>query len=131
MLEFEDNWDEEGSISYSRDTWTAATRFVVKLYNWAKTSHNTQIPAPKIYHGPDGSIDILWKNTRARLLVNIPPNTDIATYYGDDYETKRIVIVDEFNFLDFSEDDFNLYSIVVLLKKYFNRSNVFRRKNRR
>ena len=49
------------------------------------------IEAPKIYHGPAGSIDILWKHPKYRILINIPEDPNVpATFYGDDYKLEQI-----------------------------------------
>ncbi len=42
-----------------------------------------ELDTPDITSGPDGSIDIHWKNPHRELLINIPENqADLANYYG-------------------------------------------------
>jgi len=41
---------------------------------------------PKFYHGPAGRMDVFWENERFNLLINIPPDNETATFYGDNYQ---------------------------------------------
>ena len=90
ILELEDNWDGEGSPSYSLDTVDRAIEFAATqarvLRDFARC-----LPMPEIGAGPDGSIDLHWKLPSRELLVNIPADAnEVATYYGDDYKTQKI-----------------------------------------
>lgn len=89
ILDFDDNWDGEGSIHYEVDTWQRAVQFLTKYSVWAFDKMSLQIPVPKIHPGPDGSIDILWKSSKYRLLINLHPE-NMASFYGDDYNFEKI-----------------------------------------
>src|SRR5437868_4056239 len=83
MLEWEDNWDDEGSPGYNESTWDRANNFVtlnaVRLWR----EKGVSIMAPTLFPGPDGSIDIRWRTNNRELYVNIPADaTESATYYG-------------------------------------------------
>jgi len=81
ILELEENWDSEGAKSYKKSTWIKAIHFLVNYSKEIFESIGKIIEPPRITHGPDGSIDILWKNTNYRLLINIPADTDnIASF---------------------------------------------------
>ncbi len=91
ILDLEDDFDDEGSPRYDFETWKRAVDFLVNSAKWALDKNNVVIDSPKIYHGPDGSIDILWKNSDYKLLINFPKGNDTpATFYGDDYNTNKI-----------------------------------------
>jgi hypothetical protein len=52
---------------------------------------NTKIDKPKIYNGPNGSIDILWEYDSYTFLVNIHKNGKDASFYADNtINTQRV-----------------------------------------
>lgn len=81
ILDFKDNWDENGSQGYLATTWIKAIRFLIKFYDWRDQNIFPLIKSPKIYQGPEGSIDIYWKNTSFTYLINIPEEESFATYF--------------------------------------------------
>lgn len=85
ILGLPENWDEEGSPKYLKETWNAATQFVRKTALLYKKEVGKWINAPKITPGPDGSIDVRWKNSKRSILVNFPANSITpADFYGSD-----------------------------------------------
>jgi hypothetical protein len=84
ILEWDDDWDGEGSPKYEETTWQRAADFLRSnaLRLWEE--YASSIEAPRVLPGPDGSIDIHWQTGDHELLVNIPADSDeLATYYGD------------------------------------------------
>lgn len=83
MLEWADDWDEEGSQKFEAATWKRAVHW---LRATARAFHRLQgvwIEPPRILPGPEGSIDIHWKNAGRELLVNFPENAaEPVEYYG-------------------------------------------------
>ena len=91
ILELKDDWDGEGSPGYSEDTFNRAIAFLTTHAQWLWESCGICLPVPRIGPGPDGSIDIHWKQTSWELLVNIPADaSEMATFYGDNYEAQKI-----------------------------------------
>jgi len=91
ILDLKDNWDDEGAKAYLEDTWIKAIRFIVNYAELILANTGKSIIAPDIYHGPDGSIDLLWKHLSFNLLINIPKdNMLLGTFYGDDYSSQKI-----------------------------------------
>jgi len=91
ILNLKENWDGEGGKRYNEETLDRAAEFIKKLsfYLWRKTQK--LISSPNIFPGPDGSIDIHWKNAKFDLLVNIPENpNETATFSSDDYEKNTV-----------------------------------------
>ncbi len=92
ILDFEDNWDDEDSPAYQVATLRSAILYIINLSILALDKLDKVIPTPEILHGPDGSIDILWKNEKFRLLINVPENSnESATFYGDNYEENNTI----------------------------------------
>ena len=84
ILEYEDNWDDEGSIAYSKKTFSAAINFAIEYSKAIWEEKFVLIHAPKISPGPEGSIDLLWDKQTYRLLINIHPDPkQTASFYGD------------------------------------------------
>jgi len=91
IIELGSDWDGEGSPGYSQDTFGRAIAFL-NTHTWRLwESYGIQSPIPRIGPGPDGSIDLHWKQPCWELLVNIPadPN-EMAVFYGDNYGAQKI-----------------------------------------
>lgn len=84
LLELPNDWDGEGSPEYAFATWSKAVSFIQSSSISLWRDHKKSVDAPKILPGPDGSIDVLWKNEQRELLINFPVDADEAfAYYGD------------------------------------------------
>lgn len=91
ILALEENWDGEGAIPYSEDTFKQATAFLRNYAIHSLKRFGTAIAAPRILPGPDGSIDLHWKRHGHELLVNIPASSEqLASFYGDDFGSAQI-----------------------------------------
>jgi hypothetical protein len=89
ILEYEDDWDTEGSEKYDESTWISAINFLVSYSKTLFFDFNIKIDAPKIYEGPKGSIDIIWETEKYRLVVNIHKNGEDAMFYADNYSDQK------------------------------------------
>ncbi len=76
MLEWEANWDGEGSPLYAEDTWSRATTFLVQSAKDMWRDYSISIAAPMIEPGPDGSIDIHWLLDDRELSLNVPADAE-------------------------------------------------------
>ncbi len=85
ILGLEKDFDGAGSEGYAPETWLKAVRFVAEYANWLFDLFGKTMAVPKIYHGPAGSVDVFWENEQFNLLINIPPGSAAATFYGDNY----------------------------------------------
>ncbi len=91
ILELDDDWDDEGGVAYQESTWKRTIQFISSYTKWVFDEISLVIPTPKIAPGPNGTIDILWKSSNYRLLINIPDNLKKqASFYGDNYSTDTI-----------------------------------------
>lgn len=91
ILELEENWDGEGSTGYSEDTLNRAFAFLSTHVEGLWGKYGLSSPIPRIAPGPNGSIDLHWKQPSWELLVNIPEDANqVATFYGDDYGVQKI-----------------------------------------
>jgi hypothetical protein len=61
ILKLEDDWDDAGSEKYHAQTWVNAMSFLMRYAKALHDDFNIVIKSPKIYHGPKGSIDIIWE----------------------------------------------------------------------
>lgn len=86
ILELEDDWDGEGSLGYSEDTFNRAAAFLTTHAEGFWELCGIRLPVPRIGPGPDGSLDLHWKLPSRELLVNIPADAnEVPTFYGDNY----------------------------------------------
>lgn len=85
ILNFEEDWDDEGASKYKPETWNRGIKYLKGHARWLKENRGISIDTPKISHGPDGSVDILWETEAYKLLLNIPEDINKkATFYGED-----------------------------------------------
>lgn len=86
ILDLKDNFDGEGSVGYSKETWEMAIKFLKNTARWIWNKRGVVMEVPRISPGPSGSIDLHWKTATKELLVNIPSDRkEMASFYGDDY----------------------------------------------
>ena len=91
ILDLKEDWDGEGALPYSREVWERAIQFVRRYALKSHERFGAIVSAPRILPGPNGSIDVHWKEEKFELLVNIPADPKIyASFYGDDYSAARI-----------------------------------------
>jgi hypothetical protein len=82
ILEWPDDWDDEGSPAYEEETWKKATDFLLRQARML-SQRGIQLPAPRILPGPGGSIDLHWETGAHELLVNVPVTDLLAGFYGE------------------------------------------------
>jgi|WetSurMetagenome_2_1015567.scaffolds.fasta_scaffold60919_3 hypothetical protein len=100
IFELKDDWDDEGTIGYSKDTWEKAIKFLIKFAERILDNYKRVIYIPNIFHGKNGGIDILWEENDFRMLIRIDGNVEKATFYADDF--KQQSSEGEFNIDSFS-----------------------------
>jgi hypothetical protein len=82
---------EEESLAYSRETLNLAIVFLRVQSSQFRKMYSFCPPVPQIGPGPNGSVDLHWKQDNWELLINIPSDkSEQASFYGDDYGTQRI-----------------------------------------
>jgi hypothetical protein len=82
---------DEDSLVYSRETINVAIEFLRAQSAQFHKMYSYCPPVPLIGPGPDGSVDLHWKQEKWELLVNIPAGINQqATFYGDDYGIQMI-----------------------------------------
>ncbi len=76
---------------YSQETLNRAVNFLKKHIRYAWEACGTTAPIPVIGPGPAKSVDLYWKQSSWKLLVNIPADDKLeTTFYGDDYGRNKI-----------------------------------------
>jgi hypothetical protein len=82
LLGFKGDPDDNNFVPISKETLDRAKHF----FSPYLAVFSTVAYAIKIMPGPDGSVDIKWKNAKKELLLNIPADkNEHAMFYGDDY----------------------------------------------
>lgn len=88
ILDLKENFDGEGSVSYTYDVWKKATEFTKRLFEYYYSVYGDTPSIPKIYHGPNNTIDIFWTNRMFDLLINVP-EVGMASFSYDEMKTKN------------------------------------------
>nr|WP_294860556.1 hypothetical protein [uncultured Fluviicola sp.] len=99
ILKLEDNWDDEGALSYNIESWKSAANFIIHFYKWLRMIFSGSLHLPKMYHGPKGTIDVVWYDDNFRLFVNIDHINNKGSFYSD--TPKRQYTEGEFVLNDF------------------------------
>ncbi|MBU0924526.1 hypothetical protein KKG81_06530 [bacterium] len=81
ILNFEDNWDDEGAKKISRINFINALIF---LLNIIRIVGENSIPL-YLTAGPDGSVDLCTTRTKVGFLMNFSEKRTVC--YGINYET--------------------------------------------
>lgn len=82
MLDLHNNWDDEGSPGYAKATWERTARFLIDSAKFVQ-GLGLVFAIPKVQNGPEGTIDLYWETSYAKLLLNIPVEWEApANYYG-------------------------------------------------
>jgi hypothetical protein len=90
ILELEEGWDGENGKPFSKDTWSNAVNFLIDYATWIYKNTGKAIDSPDIVHSVDGSIELLWQKEKFRIIISLPENSEMALFYGDDYEEVKI-----------------------------------------
>lgn len=83
ILDLKEDWDDEGAVGYTQESWEAAANFLIGFNKWLKNIFSGGLYLPKIYHGPKGTIDIVWNENDFRLFLNIDYINTKGTFYSD------------------------------------------------
>ncbi|ESU22911.1 hypothetical protein FSS13T_25240 [Flavobacterium saliperosum S13] len=83
ILELKDDWDDEGAIGYTEQSWKSAADFIVNYNKWLRGIFSGSLHLPKMHHGPKGTIDVVWNEDNFRLFVNIDYYNNKGTFYSD------------------------------------------------
>ncbi len=96
ILEHCDDWDGEGSPAYKYETWRNAIELIAGATNAFWIRNRSEIPAPLIHEGPEGSIDITWRLGQKEMVLNIEPGPSACfTFSGLDRSDKSLTLVGE------------------------------------
>ena len=91
MLERPRDEDEEDTSAFSSETLLRAKTFLLGQSKQFRKICGHFPPVPRIGSGPNGSVDLYWKEKDWELLINIPAEDGkMATFYGDDYGAQKI-----------------------------------------
>ncbi|OIV41194.1 hypothetical protein [Flavobacterium johnsoniae] len=97
----EDDWDENNSPGYTYENWEKAVMFLLSFSKWIRVNLLKNMQVPKIYQGPNGSIDILWEDTEVKIFFNIDGDSNKGTfysYYGDAQKSGGEFELNDFDF---------------------------------
>lgn len=86
ILTLEEGWDEGDALPIDKTIWENATSFLRAYVTYISQQYGMGIELPEINPLRDGSIDLEWRTSRARLLINFNNrNPQKASFYGDRY----------------------------------------------
>lgn len=102
ILSLKDDWDGEWSVWYSAETLYAAVKFLISYADWYATIWKKIYP-PKIYHAAWGSIDLLWEDESATMLINILAGWKDWVFFTTDIDESQKIRwnfkLEKFNYL--------------------------------
>lgn len=91
MLLLGPGWDEENALAIDPEIWKVAVKFLIQCATDIFENHDRIIEEPEINPCKDGTIDLSWRTSRVRLLINFRHSAEgvRAYYYGDFYQSKQ------------------------------------------
>ncbi|PWV51903.1 ANTAR domain-containing protein [Chitinophaga sp. S165] len=86
ILMLREGWDEEDALPIDEIIWENATSFLKAYVGYFDQIYLTALELPEINPVRDGSIDLEWRTSKGRLLINFNHrNLQKASFYGDRY----------------------------------------------
>lgn len=84
IRDLDQDWDGEGAVAVSGDTWeTMATLLRNQCVLALESARHLKLPT--ISPAQEGSLDLYWPGNTRRLLLNVPvPAKGRPTFYGED-----------------------------------------------
>jgi hypothetical protein len=91
FLDLEPGWDEENALTIDPEVWKTAIKFLIHYSIDIFKNIDRLIEEPEISPCKDGTIDLSWRTSRSRMLINFRKSEDgiRAYYYGDFYNNKQ------------------------------------------
>lgn len=91
ILDLDDNWDYEGAKKIDESVYLSSIKFLISYSSYIYNNSRIIIDTPEINPCSDGSIDLSWRSTKLRLLINFKLSTDQvkANFYGDLYDPEK------------------------------------------
>jgi len=90
IFDWEDDWDDDGSVAYNRETLDRAVGFVKLMMAHTLQHEGKLLTVPRFMPGAKGAIEIcwwessIWKVAKWRLVISVPASVDVsAEYYGN------------------------------------------------
>ncbi len=84
ILELKEGWDGENGEPYDIHVWERVVEFLVSMYLNSVHIFDVVPDFPKIYHGPDGTIDLSWEKSDYQILANCPKEEGKqVSFYGE------------------------------------------------
>jgi hypothetical protein len=85
ICNLKEDWDYDGASIIDKEIYLSAIDFLINYSIDIFKKTGIVINTPEINPCKDGSIDLSWRTTTARMLVNIRKTVDelLAYYYGD------------------------------------------------
>lgn len=74
ILDLPNDWDDQGSPAYNRNVWE---NVIIFLKKWDEFLNHKMI-VPKIWHGPDGGIDIYFDSNNFEMFCWLKPNNECS-----------------------------------------------------
>jgi len=90
ILTLKDDWDGEGSVCFSNETWEGVVSFLIEYSKGVFSKSKDVIDIPKVYPSLNGSIDIDWETNDYGILINIDNGGNLGTFYADDKKNQKV-----------------------------------------
>lgn len=93
IMSLEFGWDEENAQPTDPEIWKTAIKFLIHYAADIMEDSERILELPEINPCKDGTIDLSWRTSRARMLINFKRSEHgiLAYYYGDFYKNERPV----------------------------------------
>ena len=97
LLEYPDNWDEEGALATDRNTCLNVIRFVNAYVLSIFERYKLILPVPYIDITPDGGLTVLWETENVAFFIGFEKGNNLASFYikeKDNTSLKGSILID-------------------------------------
>jgi hypothetical protein len=89
ILNLKKGWDGEEAEPYKPEVLKNSIVFLCRYLMSFLENNRQKLYLPKIYHGPNGSIDLLWNSDNFSLLINIDNTGNTAQFSGEIFDKEN------------------------------------------
>lgn len=102
ILDLKYDFDDNKSLSYNIKTWEKSINFIINFGKYVFENYRQIILIPKIYHGKNGGIDLLWENYNSdcKIFIRLDEYVmkGVFVAYNIDQESKGNFLVSNVDF---------------------------------
>ena len=89
-FKLDEGWDDNEDSPIHEEVWNGAIQFLIRYASYLNDHFGIVIDPPEVNPVSNGTVDLSWRTSNARMLINIRKESEelLAYFYGDLYKNK-------------------------------------------